>query len=80
MSTTQPELWEATPRASTQASRILAYLQRGNAIDPVAALDRFGCFRLAARIKDLRDDGHAIATERVTNDHGVSFARYRLDR
>jgi hypothetical protein len=46
------------------------------------ALDKFGCFRLAARIKNLKDDGHAITSNMITvtnRDGGTSkVAEYRL--
>ena len=35
------------------------------------------CYRLAARIADLRADGYPITSEMVSRD-GVRFARYRL--
>ena len=43
-------------------SQILAWLQ-DKPITPKDALS-FGCMRLAARIKDLRDMGHSIHTVR----------------
>lgn len=61
----------------TQCDRIICHLSTGKPISPLAALNRFGCFRLAARIKDLRKDGHKIKTERVTR-RGKTFAEYRL--
>jgi hypothetical protein len=38
----------------SQNNRILAYLRQGHSLTPLAALRMFGCFRLAARIYDLR--------------------------
>jgi hypothetical protein len=60
----------------TQCRRILAHLKRGP-ITPMQALDQYGCFRLAARIADLREEGHPILTERVKRNNKV-YARYRL--
>ena len=37
-----------------------------------------GCFRLAARIADLRAAGHDIQSEMVTTDSGKRVARYTL--
>ena len=37
-----------------------------------------GCFRLAARIADLRAAGHDIHSEMVTTDSGKRVARYTL--
>jgi len=47
----------------TQSDKILSYLQRGHHISPIQALNKFGCFRLAARIHDLRKKGYNIASE-----------------
>lgn len=49
----------------TQADRILQALQRGDRLTPMDALDRFGCFRLAARIDDLKKQNHDIRSELV---------------
>ena len=47
----------------TQTETILAHLQSGGSITPIDALRLYGCFRLAARIKDLRDSGHKVHTD-----------------
>lgn len=60
----------------TQLEQILSHL-RSAPITPMQALVDYGCFRLAARIRDLRDDGHEIHTENVEFD-GRRFARYTL--
>ena len=39
-------------------------------IDPLYALNTFGCFRLAARISDLRDEGMKIETD-ISKGHAV---------
>ena len=41
------------------------------------ALSTVGCLRLAARIKDLRDEGHNIVTEMV-RDNGKRYAGYYI--
>jgi hypothetical protein len=61
----------------TQKQQIQSYLEKGKAITPLQALNKFGCFRLAARIADLRNDGLNIATKNVTKD-GKTFASYTL--
>lgn len=64
----------------TQGEQILAHLKAGNTITPLDALAKFKCFRLAARIRDLRDAGYQIVTnERVLLD-GKRIAEYRMDR
>lgn len=52
-------------RKQTQASRILLALHCGARLTARTALARFGCFRLAARINDLRKAGHAIQSRQV---------------
>jgi hypothetical protein len=61
-----------------QASQILEYMRRGRSIDPMVALRLFGSFRLAARIKDLKDDGHRITREMIETREGKKIARYSL--
>lgn len=56
---------------------ILKYLEAGNTLTPMEALQMMGVFRLAARIEDLRKKGHNIITEEV-NQAGKTFARYHL--
>lgn len=65
------------PRPS-QTSRILGHLARHDSITPVEALNLYGCFRLAARISDLRSAGHDIHTLYVKNAKGERYARYVL--
>ena len=69
---------------SSQCAAIRRHLEAGNSITAVQALDAFGCFRLAARIKDLSNAG--LPVERtlvaVINRDGkkVRAAEYRLAR
>jgi hypothetical protein len=60
----------------TQAALILAHLQQ-RPITPLEALDLYGCFRLGARIWELKQDGYDIVTDTVEKN-GKRFARYRL--
>ena len=60
----------------SQSTQILDMLKRG----PVTALDALqqaGCFRLAARIADLRQQGHHIETETI-EVNGKHIAQYQL--
>lgn len=66
-------------RTDTQAAQILAHLRAGNSITPMEALDLFGCFRLGARIYDLKAEGHDIITEFET-DGEKRWAKYSLAR
>jgi len=59
----------------SQTKQILDYLEQGNSLTAIDALNLFGCFRLSARIKDLKDSGHQIKT--IIVKHGKkSFASY----
>jgi hypothetical protein len=60
----------------TQNQWILDNLRRGP-ISPIDALQGCGCFRLAARVQELRQDGHIILTERA-QANGKQFAQYIL--
>ena len=61
----------------TQNQQIKTYLEKGKSITPIDALNKFGCFRLAARINELRKDGLNIATKIVTKE-GKTYASYKL--
>ena len=63
----------------TQAQRILIYLKTGKSLTPLEALKKFGCFRLAARISNLRSQGHTIWTNYITKDN-KTFAAYKLSK
>lgn len=66
-------------RRKSQRMQILDYLQEGNAITAIDALNIFGAFRLATRIHELRQLGHKIKTELVTVPSGATIARYTLE-
>lgn len=61
----------------TQLEAIASALQAGHAVTPLMALRRWGCFRLAARISDLKAEGWQIERTMVERD-GTRFAEYRL--
>ena len=61
----------------TQNEMILNHLRCGLPLTPIDALNRFGCFRLASRISDLRKEGHNIRVEMISRN-GKTFAEYRL--
>jgi hypothetical protein len=60
----------------TQIEAILAHLNR-KSITPLEALEKYGCFRLAAVIHKLRSRGIAIKTVDKT-ENGKTFAQYFL--
>ena len=61
----------------TQNQQILEYLKSGKSLTPLIALEKFGCFRLSARIFNLREEGNAIITKNITRK-GKTFAEYSL--
>ena len=65
----------------TQNELILDMLRRGP-VTPFDALQEAGCFRLAARVRDLRDMGYDIHTELRADQgkrHAVRYAIYHLN-
>jgi hypothetical protein len=62
----------------TQTERVLERLHNG----PLTQLDAYkeiGSTRLAARVEELRKQGHTIVTHTI-NRNGKSFASYQLVR
>lgn len=62
----------------SQGDQILNYLRSGKTLTAIEALQRFGCLRLAARLNDLRKEGHSIESPRVQLPNGKRVAKYRL--
>lgn len=60
----------------TQTNEIKTYLKMGYRITAIDALEKFGCFRLAARIKDLKDEGMEIEKVMVETVSGARVAQY----
>lgn len=60
----------------SQNALIKGWLLNGYSITQLEALTQFGCFRLAARIADLRDQGFKIDTKIVTLENGKRIAMY----
>ncbi len=66
----------------TQCQRIIQYMKDYGSITAAEAMSEFGCYRLAARISDLKNEGYEInrVMETGKNRYGdsVSYARYSL--
>ena len=66
----------------TQNERILNHLQTRGSITAREADELYGCTRLAARIKNLRNAGHVIMTQQVTGQNRFGdktrYARYTM--
>jgi hypothetical protein len=61
----------------TQSQEILEYLKTGKWLSPIEALEKFGSFRLGARIFDLRKEGYSFDKRQGTNGK-KRWAEYRL--
>ena len=71
---------DTSNKAKTQCKKILRYLEtHKRGLSQKDAYDKFGCFRLGARIWDLRSKGYDIETEYDTyvneDGHNVRYGR-----
>lgn len=63
----------------SQTALIKGWLLNGRSNTQLDALNMFGCFRLAARIANIREEGHDIVTDMITvNDKRI--ANYYLSK
>lgn len=67
---------KTTSRAQKRA--ILKHLEEGKTITAAQAMRLFRCERLAARIRELRQDGYNIITETLTTRSGKRIGEYSL--
>lgn len=66
-------------QSGSQKDRILDYLMEGHSLTPLEALNLFGCFRLGARIADIKGMGYLVHTEMVHDRRtGKRYASYSL--
>lgn len=74
---------EMTGHTVTQCKLIYDYLTKHQSIDQYEAAELFSCWRLSARIADLRSKGIQIKREMIQKKnkygHTVRFARYSLE-
>ena len=63
---------------TSQTDNILDYLERGYSLTAIECIELFGCFRLAARVYDLRDLGYDIAMVKIETPSGKRVGRYTL--
>ena len=60
-------------RTDSQNALIKGWLLNGHSLTTLDALTMFGCFRLSARISNLKDQGMNIITEMVeVNDKRIA--------
>lgn len=65
---------------ASQNTRIFEYLKAGNRLTSLIALNKFGCFRLASRISDLRrlHPEENIKVDRVKTIQNKTVAEYYI--
>ena len=62
----------------SQEQKILSHLRAGHVLNPLQALDKFGTWRLSARIWALRMAGWDIRTRRLKTRTGKRVALYYM--
>ena len=65
-------------KTESQEKQILDHLKRGQTITPLDALKLYGCFRLGARIWDLKRQGESIGVRTIHTLTGKHIAEYYL--
>lgn len=58
--------------ATSQKMKILSWLKAGKRVSPKLAIKKAQCFRLAARIYDLRQEGYQIECD-MSEGYGEYF-------
>ena len=61
-----------------QIEQILEYLKTGKTLTPIESLNMFGCFRLAARVFELKKRGWPIECDRRDVGNGKVVGHYTL--
>lgn len=64
---------------ASQVTRIKKDLEAGKVLDPMQALHDYGCLRLAARIKDVKDRYGLLVEKKMVKKDGKEYATYRLN-
>ena len=64
--------------SEAQNTKIAKWLEAGNSITQMEALNMFQCFRLASRISDLRKRGMDIFKQMILTPSGKRVAKYKL--
>ena len=68
------------PKTTSQSAKVLYHLQNYGSLTAIEALALFACFRLAARINDLKEQGHDIQMEMKKMKNGKRIAVYSLPK
>jgi hypothetical protein len=69
---------DTSSKARSQANHILEYMLQGGRLTPLEALNKFGSFRLGARIWDLKRKGYDVK-RRLTKVNGKKVAEYWIE-
>ena len=67
-------------QTTSQSAKVLYHLQNYGPLTAIEALELFACFRLAARINDLKKAGHDIQMEMKKLKNGKKIAVYSLPK
>ena len=62
----------------SQCAKILKHLNRWGSISAITAINKYRCYRLGARIYNLKREGFNIETHIVETTKGKRFAVYYL--
>lgn len=54
-------------------------MKKGNAITPLEALDKFGCFRLSERIREIEKLGVKVVHGRHVTPDGKRVGKYWIE-
>lgn len=65
-------------KTPTKISRIIDHLRSGLTITQLEAIGLYGAYRLAARIKELRQKGWVITTTNKRDHNGDTYAEYKM--
>lgn len=75
---------EVTKHTTSQCKEILDYMRKHKGITQADAVAKLNCYRLSARIYDLRKEGHNVKTKKIiskkSNGTVYSYAFYFLAR
>ena len=67
-----------TTSSASQCAKIKDWLEQGNVIDGMTALNLFGCLRLPSRICDLKQQGMKITDRWKVTKTGKRVKEYLL--
>jgi len=62
----------------SQKNQVLSHLKHYGSLTPLRALGVYGIYHLAARVYELKQEGHNIETLIHSDPKGKTYAEYRL--